>query len=90
MRRREFIAGFVGEVILLGARIRLEYDIGAFDGDGPIYLPSVQLNDASFDIDRESAISNEVHSEQCLVGTAVGHINSCSPDINSERWVCET
>jgi hypothetical protein len=59
MRRREFIAGLVGVAIVLGARIRLEYDVDPIEGGGPIYLPSIQLNDASFDIDRKLAVSNE-------------------------------
>jgi hypothetical protein len=90
MRRREFIAGLVGEAILLRAQILLEYDVDPIDGDGPIYLPSIQLNDASFDIDRKLAIPNEVHSEQRRIGGAVRHINGCSPNVNSERWVSKT
>jgi hypothetical protein len=90
MRRREFIAGLVGEAILLRAQILLEYDADPIDGDGPIYLPSIQLNDASFDIDRKLAIPNEVHSEQRRIGGAVRHINGCSPNVNSERWVSKT
>jgi hypothetical protein len=46
-------------VLLLGAGApipelaALEYDVDPIDGCGPIYLPSLQLNDASFDIDRK-------------------------------------
>jgi hypothetical protein len=90
MRRREFIAGFVSEVILLSARIDLEYDVDAIEGAGSIYLPSVQFNDASSDIYRKSAVSNEVHSKQRFIGATVRHIDSGSPNINSERWVRKT
>lgn len=87
LSRREFIAGLVGEAILHGARIRLQYDIDPFDGGGPIFLPSIQLNDTLFDIDRKLAVPNEVHSEQRCVGGAVRHINGSSPNVDSERWV---
>jgi hypothetical protein len=90
MRRREFIAGLVGEAILLGARIRLEYDVDPIDGGGPIFLPSIQLNDASSDIDRKLAIPNEVHFEQRRIRDAVRHISGCSPNVNSKHWVCKT
>ena len=86
MRRREFIAGLVGEAIALGVRIRSEYDVDPFDGGGPIYLPSIQLNDALLDIDRKSAVPYEVHSEQRCVGGAVRHINGSGPNVDSESW----
>ena len=90
MRRREFIAGFVSEIILLGTRIHLEYDVDAIEGAGSIYLPSVQFNDVSSNINRESTVSNEVNSKQRFIGAAVRHIDSGSLDINSERWVRKT
>jgi hypothetical protein len=90
MRRREFIVGLISEAILLGERIRLEYDVDPIDGCGPIYLPSLQLNDASFDIDRKLAVPNEVHSEQRRVGGAVRHLNGCGPNVNSELRICKT
>jgi hypothetical protein len=82
MRRREFIAGLVGAALLVGER--MEYDVDPIDGCGPIYLPSLQLNDASFDIDRKLAVPNEVHSQQRRVGGAVRHLNGCGSNVNSE------
>ena len=88
MRRREFIAGLVGAALLVGER--MEYDVDPIDGSGPIYLPSLQLNDTSFDIDRKLAVPNEVHSQQRRVGGAVRHNNGCGPNVNSELRICKT
>ena len=88
MRRREFIAGLVGAALLVGER--MEYDVDPIDGSGPIYLPSLQLKDASFDIDRKLAVPNEVHSQQRRVGGAVRHLNGCGPNVNSELRICKT
>jgi hypothetical protein len=71
------------------AQVPLEYDVEPIDGGGPIYLPSIQLNDAFSDINSKSAISNEVHSQQRGIGGAVGHLNGCSPNVESKAWVCE-
>jgi hypothetical protein len=73
----------------IAAQVPLEYDVEPIDGGGPIYLPSIQLNDASSDIDRKSAVSNEVHSQQRGIGGAVGHLNRRSPNVHPEHWVCE-
>jgi hypothetical protein len=74
----------------IAAQVPMEYDVQPINGGGPIYLPSIQLNDAPSDIDRKSAVSNEVHSQQRCVGGAVGHINSRNPNVDPEHWVCET
>jgi hypothetical protein len=56
----------------IAAQVPLEYDVEPIDGGGPIYLPSIQLNDAPSDINRKSAVSNEVHSQERGVGVPSG------------------
>jgi hypothetical protein len=56
----------------IAARVPMEYDVQPINGGGPIYLPSIQLNDAPADIDRKSAVSNEVHSQQRCIGVPSG------------------
>jgi hypothetical protein len=73
----------------IAARVPLEYDVEPINGGGPIYLPSVQLNDASSDINHKSTVSNEVHSQQRGIGGAVGHLNRGSPNVDPEHWICE-
>jgi hypothetical protein len=73
----------------IAAEVPLEYDVEPIDGNGPIYLPSIQLYDVSSNINRKSAVSNEVHSQQRGIWGAVGHLNRCSPNVDPEHGVCE-
>src|SRR5277367_4843007 len=62
-RRALFFLLLVGASAPIVAQVTLEYDVEPPANRGRIYLPSIQLDNTSSDIDRKFAVSYKIHSQ---------------------------